>query len=176
MLAVLGNTLPELIPNKIIPPCNVYLSPSQELPFCDVLPPTGITTLTTVPIMGWVQIVVLIGVLETQVFIQRDARDLPGDYGTGYFGLRDKSKHWRWVNEWFNQSIRIMGEGYIKCLCLIIDLYLIKFIFTFLTNSFYKVTKIRTWKWTIGNDRIYNSNNLWIDNWWYSWFWLHDRT
>lgn len=95
MLAVLGNTLPELIPNKIIPPCNVYLSPSQELPFCDVLPPTGITTLTTVPIMGWVQIVVLIGVLETQVFIQRDARDLPGDYGTGYFGLRDKSKHWR---------------------------------------------------------------------------------
>ena len=95
MLAVLGNTLPELFPDEIIPPCNFYLSPSQELPFCEVLPPTGITTLTTVPILGWVQIVVLIWFLETRVLIQRDARDLPGDYGTGYFGLRDKSKHWR---------------------------------------------------------------------------------
>ena len=30
------------------------------------------------------------GVLETFVFVQRDIRALPGDYGTGYFGLRDK--------------------------------------------------------------------------------------
>jgi len=30
------------------------------------------------------------GVLETLVFVQRDAQAMPGDYGTGYFGIRDK--------------------------------------------------------------------------------------
>jgi Chlorophyll A-B binding protein len=29
--------------------------------------------------------------LELFVFVQRDPRDMPGDYGTGYLGLRDKA-------------------------------------------------------------------------------------
>lgn len=29
-------------------------------------------------------------ILETLVFVQRDAEAMPGDYGTGYFGVRDK--------------------------------------------------------------------------------------
>ncbi len=94
MLAILGNTLPDIFHSKIIPPCNVYLSPSHNLHFCDV-PYSGWKALLTIPVMGWVQIVALIGFLETQVFIQRDEKDLPGDYGLGYFGLRDKRRHWR---------------------------------------------------------------------------------
>jgi hypothetical protein len=33
--------------------------------------------------------------LETQVFIQSDPQDMPGDYGLGYFGRRDKARHER---------------------------------------------------------------------------------
>jgi hypothetical protein len=33
------------------------------------------------------------GILETVVLVQRSPRDLPGDYGTGWFGLRDPGRH-----------------------------------------------------------------------------------
>uniref|UniRef100_A0A8J9SCS5 Uncharacterized protein n=1 Tax=Phaeodactylum tricornutum TaxID=2850 RepID=A0A8J9SCS5_PHATR len=38
-----------------------------------------------------VRVVVLCGILETLVFVQRDPRDMPGDYATGYFFVRDKA-------------------------------------------------------------------------------------
>mmetsp|Transcript_24611 Transcript_24611/g.28449 ORF Transcript_24611/g.28449 Transcript_24611/m.28449 type:complete len:217 (-) Transcript_24611:46-696(-) len=93
MLAVIGNTLPELFRGQLIPPKNVFLSPSDGLCFSDV--PTGLKALTVVPIIGWLQIIAFIGFFETQIFIQRDRRDLPGDYGIGYFGVRDKRRHER---------------------------------------------------------------------------------
>jgi hypothetical protein len=81
MVAVLGNTIPDFLP---------YLNPGGELQ-----PSTGIKTVSDVPSTVWIQIVLLIGFLETQVFIQRGVKDLPGDYGLGYFGVRDNSRHWR---------------------------------------------------------------------------------
>jgi hypothetical protein len=93
MFAVLGNTLPDVFRDKLVPPPSVYLSPSHDLHFRDV--PSGLKALSTVPLLGWIQIFVFIGFLETQVFVQRDMKDLPGDYGLGYFGLRDKSRHKR---------------------------------------------------------------------------------
>jgi hypothetical protein len=38
---------------------------------------------------------VVCGILETQVLVQRDQQDMPGDYGVGYFGRRDKARHER---------------------------------------------------------------------------------
>jgi Chlorophyll A-B binding protein len=41
------------------------------------------------------EVIGLCGILETQVFVQRDPQDMPGDYGVGYFGTRDKARHER---------------------------------------------------------------------------------
>lgn len=41
------------------------------------------------------EIIVVCAILETQVFVQRDPQDMPGDYGVGYFGTRDKARHER---------------------------------------------------------------------------------
>ncbi|KAL7572047.1 hypothetical protein ACA910_001698 [Epithemia clementina (nom. ined.)] len=35
-------------------------------------------------------VVLTCAMLETVVFVQRDPQAMPGDYGTGYFGIRDK--------------------------------------------------------------------------------------
>lgn len=35
-------------------------------------------------------VIVTCAFLETFVFIQKDSKDMPGDYSTGYFGVRDK--------------------------------------------------------------------------------------
>ena len=40
-------------------------------------------------------ILTICGILETQVFVQRDPSDMPGDYGLGFFGRRDKARHER---------------------------------------------------------------------------------
>jgi len=93
MVAVLGNTLPDIFREQLVPPEGVLLSPSAGLLFVDV--PNGLSALKTVPFFGWVQVLLLVAFLETQVFVQRDKRDLPGDYGLGYFGLRDKARHER---------------------------------------------------------------------------------
>ncbi len=92
MLATLGNLWPDLLRDQMLPPENVFLSPSRGLTFRDV--PTGWKALTIVPFTGWLQIILFVGFLETKVFIQRERRDMPGDYGVGYFGSRDKAKHW----------------------------------------------------------------------------------
>ena len=40
-------------------------------------------------------IAVTCGFLESFIFIQRDSRDMPGDYGTGYFSVRNKGQNER---------------------------------------------------------------------------------
>lgn len=60
-----------------------YLSPSQSLEFSQV--PNGLAALNVVPLMGWVQMSVVIGLHE--VFVQQRPGKTPGDFGTGYFGV-----------------------------------------------------------------------------------------
>jgi len=57
--------------------------------------PCGINAIFTIPFLGWLQILFLIGILEKRVFVQQSPRDMPGDYGTGYFGVRDKARNER---------------------------------------------------------------------------------
>lgn len=59
---------------------------------------SGIKSIPLVTKPIWISMILFIGVLESQIFIQRDEKDMPGDYGTGYFGLRDKSRHERYVS------------------------------------------------------------------------------
>ncbi len=93
MLAVLGNVVPDLFRDQLVPPIPVLLSISNELWFQDV--PCGIDALRLVPVMGWLQIIAFCGFLERKVFVQKDKRAMPGDYGTGYFGVRDKGANER---------------------------------------------------------------------------------
>lgn len=60
-----------------------YLSPSANLKFEDV--PNGLKALDAVPLEGWVQMAVVIGMHE--VFIKQREGRAPGDFGTGYFGF-----------------------------------------------------------------------------------------
>ena len=41
-------------------------------------------------VTDWMRVVVTCGVLETLVLVPRDEKAMPGDYGLGYFGIRDK--------------------------------------------------------------------------------------
>jgi light-harvesting complex I chlorophyll a/b binding protein 1 len=94
MLSMLGNSpLPNVLRSLIPNSDSLMLSPSHHVALDDV--PLGLGALNVVPILGWFQIVFFIGILETQIFIQKDPKDMPGDYGTGYFGLRDKGRHLR---------------------------------------------------------------------------------
>lgn len=43
----------------------------------------------------WYKFILVCGVLETLVLVQLSPQDLPGDYGLGYFGLRDKGRNER---------------------------------------------------------------------------------
>lgn len=60
-----------------------FLSPSQNLKFADV--PNGLEALKVVPLEGWVQMAVVIGLHE--VFVKQREGRAPGDFGTGYFGF-----------------------------------------------------------------------------------------
>jgi len=60
-----------------------YLSPSAELKFTDV--PNGLAALNVVPLLGWVQIAVVIGLHE--FLVKERPGKAPGDFGTGYFGV-----------------------------------------------------------------------------------------
>ena len=51
-----------------------------------------ITTLSTTDVL---KVVIACGWLETLWFVQKDPVDMPGDYQTGYFGVRDKGLHER---------------------------------------------------------------------------------
>jgi light-harvesting complex I chlorophyll a/b binding protein 1 len=39
------------------------------------------------------KVVLFCGVMETIIWVQKDPRDMPGDYGTGWLGVRDKGVH-----------------------------------------------------------------------------------
>lgn len=60
-----------------------YLSPSAGLKFADV--PNGLAALDVVPLLGWVQMAVLIGIHE--FLVKERPGKAPGDFGTGYFGV-----------------------------------------------------------------------------------------
>ncbi|GMI14552.1 hypothetical protein TrLO_g4906 [Triparma laevis f. longispina] len=60
-----------------------FLSPSANLKFADL--PNGLAGLKAVPLEGFVQMAVLVGVHEV-VVKQREGRQ-PGDFGLGYFGV-----------------------------------------------------------------------------------------
>jgi len=38
-------------------------------------------------------LILFIGVLETRILVQQDFQDMPGDYGIGYFFVRDKARN-----------------------------------------------------------------------------------
>jgi len=59
------------------------LAPSTDLKFSDV--PNGLGALNAVPLAGWCQMIVVIGLHEVLIK-QREGR-APGDFGTGYFGF-----------------------------------------------------------------------------------------
>ena len=59
------------------------LSPSENLSFSDV--PNGLAALDVVPLLGWVQLAVLIGAHE--VLVKQRPGKKPGDFGTGYLGV-----------------------------------------------------------------------------------------
>jgi light-harvesting complex I chlorophyll a/b binding protein 1 len=85
------------------------LSPSASLDFKDV--PNGLAALDVVPLAGWVQMAVVIGLHE--VFIKQREGKAPGDFGTGYFGvaLDDQSaKQLRLLNvEISNGRLAMLG-------------------------------------------------------------------
>jgi Chlorophyll A-B binding protein. len=60
-----------------------FLSPSANLKFEDV--PNGLGALKAVPLEGWVQMIVVIGLHE--IFVKEREGRAPGDFGTGYFGF-----------------------------------------------------------------------------------------
>jgi hypothetical protein len=93
MLAVLGNIVPDLFREQLVPPIPIFLSFSNELFFQDI--PCGIDAIRYVPTVGWLQMIAFCGFLERRVFVQKDRRSMPGDYGTGYFGVRDKGANER---------------------------------------------------------------------------------
>lgn len=64
-----------------------------------VLGDTKLTALNVVKkltLAQYAQIILTCAFLEAFVFVQQDARDMPGDYATGYFGVRDKGLNERY--------------------------------------------------------------------------------
>lgn len=60
------------------------------------LPPCGIIkSVQKLEPVDYVKVLVTCGILERFVFVQRDPKDMPGDYGTGYLGVRDKGMNER---------------------------------------------------------------------------------
>lgn len=58
--------------------------------------PEGIlANLQAMTLRDFVNLFVTCGILETVIFVQRDKKAMPGDYGTGYFGKIDKGSNER---------------------------------------------------------------------------------
>jgi len=74
MIAVIGYCVPQYIGTF----GDVYLSTSEKVKFSDV--PLGLQAIFKIPTLGLFQILLFIGILETQF------PSVNGDYGTGYFG------------------------------------------------------------------------------------------
>ena len=86
-----------------------FLSPSENLSFSDV--PNGLAALDVVPLLGWVQMAVLIGAHE--VLVKQRPGKKPGDFGTGYLGVKmddESSKQLRALNvEIQNGRLAMLG-------------------------------------------------------------------
>ena len=74
MIAVIGYCVPAFIGTF----GDTYLSFSEKVKFSDI--PNGVQAIFKIPTLGVFQILLLIGILETQF------PNVNGDYGTGYFG------------------------------------------------------------------------------------------
>lgn len=85
------------------------LSPSASLSFSDV--PNGLAALKVVPMIGWVQMAVVIGAHE--VLVKQRPGKKPGDFGAGYFGVAmddESSKQLRALNvEVQNGRLAMLG-------------------------------------------------------------------
>ena len=86
-----------------------YLAPSRGLEFSDV--PNGLDALDVVPLEGWVQMAVVIGMHE--VLVKARPGKAPGNFGTGYFGVAlddQSSKQLRLLNvEVQNGRLAMLG-------------------------------------------------------------------
>ncbi|CAE7355683.1 unnamed protein product [Symbiodinium natans] len=89
MVATIGMVWPDIF-GKF----DGYLSPSQNLKFADV--PSGIAAVSKVPLEGWLQILLVAGLIETQLFKDQSFGGFaygkygaePGNFGTGYWGRK----------------------------------------------------------------------------------------
>ena len=89
MVATIGMVWPDIF-GKF----DGYLSPSQNLKFADV--PSGIAAVTKVPLEGWLQILLVAGLIETQLLKDQSFGGFgyakygaePGNFGTGYWGRK----------------------------------------------------------------------------------------
>jgi hypothetical protein len=70
------STTGEVTSTTFLPPDHALGTNSLLLEFSDILP-----------------VIITCGILEIFVFVQQDVKDMPGDYGIGYFGLRNKGLH-----------------------------------------------------------------------------------
>merc|ERR1719424_2442121 len=79
MFATIGYMVPEYykLPG--------FLSPSYGVEFSDV--PNGLGALSKVPALGWLQIVLLAGFTEIQIY-KAPVNGEPGNYGAGFLGSR----------------------------------------------------------------------------------------
>jgi len=79
MFATIGYMVPEYykLPG--------FLSPSYGVEFADV--PNGLGALSKVPALGWLQIVLLAGFTEIQIY-KAPVNGEPGNYGAGFLGSR----------------------------------------------------------------------------------------
>ena len=86
-----------------------FLSPSENLKFSDV--PNGLGALKAVPLEGWVQMAVVIGLHE--VVVKQVPGKAPGNFGTGYLGVKlddQSSKQIRALNvEIQNGRLAMLG-------------------------------------------------------------------
>lgn len=69
----------------LIPPIDTAASVSNELPSASIR-----ENLAAMTIGDYLNILITCFFLENFVFFQREAGAMPGDYGTGYFSVRDK--------------------------------------------------------------------------------------
>eukprot|EP00559_Dactyliosolen_fragilissimus_P006852 CAMPEP_0184870848 /NCGR_PEP_ID=MMETSP0580-20130426/39024_1 /TAXON_ID=1118495 /ORGANISM="Dactyliosolen fragilissimus" /LENGTH=167 /DNA_ID=CAMNT_0027373181 /DNA_START=519 /DNA_END=1022 /DNA_ORIENTATION=+ len=91
MLATLGNSLPCLLHADIFHLPEGLQSIQKTLHHKSTL-----QIVQDLPLLKfWLPFLIMIAFLETRILVQRDKRDMPGDYAIGYFGLRDKGVHER---------------------------------------------------------------------------------
>jgi hypothetical protein len=75
MVAVMGLYAPKIPDQGLLEACK-----STKL----------LSSIQEVSVGQYVQILLVCGILETLILVQRNPEDLPGDDGTGYFGVRNK--------------------------------------------------------------------------------------